>query len=206
MLIIGEIDLTFTSGTGTFFCPRCRSQRAYSQKKFRRFLTLYFIPLIPLHVVREQIVCQVCRGKYPLEASTLTEEMYREIQRREFAEDVRHVMVLTMLADDRVSPQELDVVRSIYRQLAGRDLSDAELQLEIDMGRTTRVSAATYARTVAHRRTAEEREWMVRAAFLVASAEGELSAERLVQLKLLPIALQISEERFRQIIEEASQS
>ncbi|GIW91970.1 MAG: hypothetical protein KatS3mg110_4602 [Pirellulaceae bacterium] len=204
MIIIGEMDLTFTSGSGTFFCPTCRTSRAFVQKKVRRFLTLYFIPVIPLHVVSEQVICQGCRGKFPVEAVNFTEEMYRELARREFAEDVRRVMVLTMLADDQASPQEIGTLRSVYRQLAGRELSDEEIERDIFMARKTKVSAASYARTVANRRSMDEREWLVRAAFLVASAEGALTEERLQQLKLLPVALGIPEDRFRQIIEEAS--
>jgi len=205
VIIIGEMDLTFTTDRGTFYCPACRKGQVYVGRKVRRFLTVYFIPLIPLHTVSELIQCQGCRGTFPQQVTQLTEAHYQEMSQREFADDVRRVMVLTMLADDHASPEEIATLRRVYWQLAGRELSDEEIERDIAMARKAGVTAAAYARAIAPRRSPQEREWIIRGAFLVASAPGDLTPERLEQLKMLPVALQVPEERFREIIEEAAQ-
>lgn len=204
MIIIGEMDLTFSAGSGTFYCPTCRASQAYAGKKVRRFITLYFIPVIPIQTVSEHIQCQACRGTFPPQVVQFTEQHYEEMARREFADDVRRVMVLTLLAGDRIDPQEIGVLRNVYWQLGRRELTDQEIERDIYLARKAQVSPASYARAIAQRRSVEEREWIVRGAFLVASATGELTPERLEQLKLLPVALHIPEERFRQIIEDAA--
>jgi tellurite resistance protein len=66
------------------------------------------------------------------------------------------------------------------------------------------VNATQYARAIALRRNPEEREGILRGAFLVASATGTMSPERLDQVKELPAALNVSEERFREIIAQLS--
>jgi tellurite resistance protein len=79
-----------------------------------------------------------------------------------------------------------------------------ELAKDVEQARRARVDAMQYARAITVRRNQEEREGILRAAFLVASATGTMSAERLDQVKGLPAALGISEERFREIIAQMS--
>jgi len=112
--------------------------------------------------------------------------------------------VLTMLADDHAEPAEIDVLRRVYGEIAGIELSDEDIARDIALARRAPVDAAVYCRAIASRRAEDERNGIVRGAFLIASACGEISAERLEQLKQLPKAFGMSEDRFRGIIAEAS--
>ncbi len=47
-------------GEGQFYCPKCQSQRAYIHKKASRYLSLYFIPIIPMGKLGEFVECQTC--------------------------------------------------------------------------------------------------------------------------------------------------
>jgi tellurite resistance protein len=200
LIIVGEMNLTFKKRSGEFYCPSCEQPRVYVQKRVKRFLTLYFIPLIPLDTVNEFVECQNCRGSFTADSLDMRPEDYQRAARRMMADDVRRVMVLTMLADDVAEPAEIDVIRSTYRQLAERELTDAELKRDLVQARQAKVTAATYAAAIASRRSPAEKDLILRSAFLVASATGDLSDERKEQLKQLPIALGVSEEHFRQII------
>ena len=80
MIIIGSIELKFTKGTGTFACPTCEQERTYRHRTRREFLTLYFIPLIPLQSLGEFLECTTCRGSFPVELSEMTVEQLRAAQ------------------------------------------------------------------------------------------------------------------------------
>lgn len=204
MIIIGEMNLTLKGKAGEFFCPRCAGQQAYAHKRVRRFLTLYFIPVIPLDTVSEHVQCQKCRQTFPVSALQQHEEDYRRVAVAQFADDVRRVMVLTMLADDRANPEELGVLARVYFQLAQRELTETEIQADIRQARAAKVEAATYAKAIASRRSAEEKDWILRGAFLIAAAQGDLPPARGEQLRKLLTALGVTEDRFRQIVEDAS--
>ena len=47
MIIFGWRGVTFSAGSGSFFCPSCADQRDFDKKSVRQFFTLYFIPIIP---------------------------------------------------------------------------------------------------------------------------------------------------------------
>jgi hypothetical protein len=51
--------------TGVFFCPTCGGDRHFERKQFRRWFTLFFIPVIPLNNVGDEFVeCTTCRQAY----------------------------------------------------------------------------------------------------------------------------------------------
>ncbi len=65
MLIIWGIRVFFrTTGQGMFHCPRCGGDRQYRRRSGRRFLTLFFIPVIPLTRAGEHVQCTTCRARY----------------------------------------------------------------------------------------------------------------------------------------------
>lgn len=51
-------------GQGTFHCRHCGGDRQYRLRAGRKWLTLFFIPVIPLARVGEHVQCQACRTKY----------------------------------------------------------------------------------------------------------------------------------------------
>jgi len=51
-------------GKGTFLCPKCTVPRPFLHKRWKRFFTLYFIPLIPLGNGAEFVECTVCGTAY----------------------------------------------------------------------------------------------------------------------------------------------
>lgn len=65
MLIIWGIRVFFrTTGQGVLHCPRCGGDRHYRHRSGRRFLTLFFIPVIPLTRAGEHVQCTTCRTRY----------------------------------------------------------------------------------------------------------------------------------------------
>jgi hypothetical protein len=61
MIIFGWRTCESTTGSGTFQCPHCRTLQFYRHVTYRRWFTLYFLPVIPLGRVGEQLECQGCQ-------------------------------------------------------------------------------------------------------------------------------------------------
>ena len=51
-------------GEGQFFCPQCGADRAYVRKLFRRWFTLFFIPVIPGKTLGEEVTCATCATSF----------------------------------------------------------------------------------------------------------------------------------------------
>ena len=64
MIIFGTKGRTKEIGRGEFFCPNCRIQRPYIEKRISRYFTLYFIPIFPIKKLGEYVECQVCKKAY----------------------------------------------------------------------------------------------------------------------------------------------
>ena len=67
MIIFGMSPRTKTTGTGTFFCPHCRTSRSYERKEGRNYFSLYFIPLIPVGKPQTYIECSTCHVTFTAE-------------------------------------------------------------------------------------------------------------------------------------------
>lgn len=50
---------------GEFFCPRCGADRHYVLQRFRRWFTLFFLPVFPMSGSQgEQVKCQTCNSAF----------------------------------------------------------------------------------------------------------------------------------------------
>jgi uncharacterized tellurite resistance protein B-like protein len=51
---------------GDFFCPRCGADRHYVLQRFRRWFTLFFLPIFPMSGAKggEQVKCQTCNTAF----------------------------------------------------------------------------------------------------------------------------------------------
>ncbi len=63
-IIFGTKSLGRTIQTGHFACRQCRVERVYQLKKYRRYFSLFFIPIIPLDNLGEYLICTGCHTHY----------------------------------------------------------------------------------------------------------------------------------------------
>ncbi|WP_157429555.1 TerB family tellurite resistance protein [Actinomadura oligospora] len=69
MLLVFGFSVFFrTTGEGVFHCPRCGGDRAYRRRAARRWITLFFLPAVPLRRLGEVVECRVCRARFPVSA------------------------------------------------------------------------------------------------------------------------------------------
>jgi len=64
MIIFGTSGITSVQRRGSFHCPACGAGATYQEKVVRRYFSLFFVPLIPLHKVGEYVQCDRCGGSF----------------------------------------------------------------------------------------------------------------------------------------------
>jgi hypothetical protein len=68
LIIFGLRMFYRTIAQGTFYCRRCGGDRPYRHRAGRRWLTLFFLPVIPLNSAGEHVQCLTCRTRYVTDA------------------------------------------------------------------------------------------------------------------------------------------
>ncbi len=179
MIIFGTRSADKTIGSGTFYCPRCQANFPYLHKRVRQYFSLYFIPLIPLGTLGEQIECQQCGSPYGLEVLNYDPGVgaaeFQEVLHR----CVKQLMIDAMLTDGTIKEVEVQAIRRIYQQMTGKNLAAKAVKTEARQVASRRQDTARLLTQIARGLDDEGKELVVRAAVTVATADGELQdAER----------------------------
>jgi hypothetical protein len=64
MIIWGTAGREREIDTGTFYCPKCDTQRPFTRKKVSRYFTLFFIPIFETNVLGEYLECGGCKTTF----------------------------------------------------------------------------------------------------------------------------------------------
>lgn len=64
LIIIGHRGITKCTRVGQFRCPACQKQRQYRYLQSKRWLTFFFIPVVPLITQWEVVECQSCSQEF----------------------------------------------------------------------------------------------------------------------------------------------
>ncbi|MHB0957318.1 MAG: TerB family tellurite resistance protein [Pirellulaceae bacterium] len=200
MIIVGSIELKFTKGIGIFACPTCEQERTYRHRTRREFLTLYFIPLIPLQARGEFIECMTCRGTFPVELAEMTVERLQQQKRQHVCELIRRVLVTIVALDNEVTDEELEAVREFAADHGQPAITREQILQEAVTVRAAQFDPLAYIRAIAPQLGADDKETLLYYAFLAATAAGELSETRQDFLAQLPEAVGVPEMRFREIV------
>jgi len=172
-IIFGTRGVTTTPDRGTFHCPQCATQRQYATKRVRRFFTLYFIPLIPLDQVAQYVECEGCRGTFNMSVLSFDPQAQHEAFMAEFQIAVRDVLVQTMLADGDISPKEVEAIQVICADIGGFQLTPEAVHTLAEQATTRNESVIDTIRRQAPMLNNNGKEAVIRAAAMVAIADGE---------------------------------
>lgn len=202
MIIFGTRGITYSTGDSEFFCPNCQSQKPYSRKRVRRFFTLYFIPLIPLDLLGEYIECRECRNTYKLEVLTLDPNAGRAEFEAEFHLAIKRVMAAMIIADGAVDEKEITMIQEIYKKLTGTDLTKEAVEDEIKNVKSDTQGIAYTLENIASNLNDTGKEMVVRAAFLIATADGEFADEEKKLLAVIGKSLCMSSSHMKGVLSE----
>jgi tellurite resistance protein len=199
LIIFGTRGVTYGSDSGNFFCPDC-GESAYRHRRVRRFFTLYFIPVIPLDLLGEYVECGRCNGTYKpeiLELASSSADFDSEFQLA-----MRRVMALMALADDVIEDSEVEMMREIYSDLSGKELTEEQVRTEIDAARSDGKTVHDYVKGVVGMLNDSGKELVVKAAMMIAAADGEFQDEEKELISRIGKALEMTPAHLNGVIAE----
>ncbi|HAC90338.1 MAG TPA: hypothetical protein DCF63_06845 [Planctomycetaceae bacterium] len=200
MIVIGTWDWPKTLRTGQFYCPACSCLRQFRHRSSRPFLTLYFVPVIPIGGRQEYVQCQSCKEKFEL---AVLGEAQKEPH--SFESDLIKVAALTILEDRTVT--EPEILRSLQTivWLGGPQLSRDELGMACSEMRSGQLSLGGFLWTAKQRWSDQQRLQIMQAVFLIASAEGSISTSRMKGLLATGQLLELKQSEIEYCILQAEQ-
>lgn len=202
MIIFGTRGVKFTKEEGQFFCPQCESERPYRHRSVRRFFTLYFIPVIPLDKLGEYVECRTCKGTFVPEVLDYRQDVDADQFLSEYEKALRHSLVLMMLADGEIDPNEKQVVMDVVNKFSHHDIGLPELDAYIQQVKAYPEPVDKYLRGVAARLNEHGKEAVIKCAFAVAAADGHIDDGELALLKEMAQALDMPNAHLKGIVDE----
>jgi len=174
MLILWGLHVVYrTLGRGVFFCRRCGGDRQYRHRAGRRFVTIFFIPLIPLTRTGAHVQCLTCKTRYVTEVLKVptTDQMGLAL-----VAGMRAMVAIILRAGDPANPlsrrRALDAVAGAGDKDYDEDTLAADLAGPAD-------SARAEIGALGAQLQIEAREWCLAEAIRIALADGPLTgAER----------------------------
>jgi hypothetical protein len=183
MLIWGLCVIYRKLGQGVFFCRRCGGDREYRQRTGRRFILVFFIPLIPLARTGEHVQCLTCKTRYVTEVLKLPTTVQMQLA---VAAGMRALVVAMLQVDDPASPparrRAIDAVTGTGER--GYD----ESALDADLAEPAEVAVAKIT-AFGRQLQVEAREWYLAEAIRIAMADGPLTGAERAAAEYLATAL-----------------
>lgn len=216
MILIGTMDWGSTRMRGVFQCPNCDTNQQFRLRSSRPFLTLYFVPIIPIGGVHEFVQCSNCKNSF--EKSVLVDRLLpddaassevvkseAEVATASLQEDLLKVLALMMIEDGHVTENEIRIARRLFENMTEENLTREDLGKICSMVKLRRLNSISFLATARERRTHEEKLLLVQAMFGVAGADGEITTGRMDSLLRGKDVLGLSEREFEEAVEGTSQ-
>jgi hypothetical protein len=174
MLILWGLRVIYrTLGQGVFFCRLCGGDREYRHRSGRRYVTVFFVPLLPLARTGAHVQCLTCKTRYVTEVLRLPTTAAMQLA---LAAGTRALVVAMLRAGDPASPQArrraIEAVTGAGEPGYDDSALDADLAEPAEAGRP-KIAA------LGDQLQVQAREWYLAEAVRIGLADGSLtSAER----------------------------
>ncbi len=208
--MLGSMEWAKTLQRGEFFCPLCNTAKSFQRKVSRPFLTLYFIPVIPIGGLREYVLCRGCRQRFDpdiLEQESLAEtikSVRRSSRNQSFEQELVRLMALTIMEDNFANELEIEMAQRVYRSMTGERLDESQLNQACHEVMALRINASRYVGVAGSAMTYDQKLLALQAMFAVASSEGEISPKRMQTLIEAQQQLGLDQVAFQSAIKEAA--
>jgi len=192
--------VTFGGGKGRFYCPACWGEQPYHKRRVVQFIAIAGVPILPFDIMGHYIECQTCETTY--DDRVLSFEPVEGKDRFEYQYElaVKRVLVLIMLADGVIDPTEVNTICDIYERVIGRPLTPAEVQAEVDDANAQGYTVEAYVRGLLGQLNERGKDTVIRAAFMVAAADGVFQDAERALLARLGKALQMAPKYLEQVM------
>lgn len=170
MLIIWGLRVFYhTLAQGTFYCRKCGGDRHYRHRAGRRFITVFFIPIIPLNKTGEHVQCTTCKTRYVVDVlhAPTSAEMQSAIPAGTRA--MIGMMLRTGGADSAAARKRaIDAVNGAGEQGYDDSKLAADMALSVETARQAITQLGGQLRP-------EAKEWYLAEAIRIALADGPLT-------------------------------
>ena len=202
MILIGTMNLTTTRDRGNFYCPTCALTQPYRLRSRRPWLTLYFIPTVPVGTAELFVQCDQCRDTWDPTVLEMDQHSHEVAQEAQFHDEALRSCLLIVIADGKISEAEIDALQLIGGQLLERPIDREELGQLCSIAQQNQIEAGNYVLTVCRRWNQKQRSTALQAMFLAATADqmGDKQTKLLARMREI---LEFTDDEYHQAIEEA---
>ena len=205
MILIGTMNLTRTRESGQFYCPTCRCAQEYRLRARRPFLTLYFIPVIPIGPAEPFVSCRGCGEKWDPSVLEMDQRAHEEVQTEQFRDQALRSAMLVVLENHYISQTEIDALQRIASGVLGRRVDREELGELCSIAQQNKIRARNYVMTVSRRWSQAQKSEALQAMFLAATAEGKMDEPQIKVMTEMRDILELTEQEYESAIEAALQ-
>ena len=203
MILIGTMNLTRTRDRGNFYCPTCAVDQTYRLRSRRPFLTLYFIPTVPVGGSEMFVQCDQCRSTWDVSVLDLDKESHETAKAEQFSDEAIRASVLVTLVDGTISENEIATLQRVSRHLLQREIDRDELGRLCSIAQQNGIEATNYVLTISKGWDQNQRDSALQAMFLAATADPEMSDEKLAVLARMREILEMTDAEYQRSIESA---
>jgi hypothetical protein len=184
MLIVWGLRVIYrTLGRGVFFCRRCGGDREYRQRSGRRFITVFFIPLVPLMKTGTHVQCLTCKTRYVTEVLKLPTTVQMQLA---LVAGMRAMVAVMLRAGDPGSVlarrRSLDAVTGAGDRGYGESALEEDLAGPAELGRPKIAALGSQLQV-------EAREWALAEVIRIGMADGPLTGTERAAAEHLAAAL-----------------
>lgn len=203
MILIGTMNLARTRERGSFHCPTCGATESYRQRTRRTFLTIYFIPTVPVSGAEPFVQCDNCRSTFDVNVLELDGAAHQEIREARFRDEALRASVLTVLIDGVISETEIATLIRMSARVLDYPMDREELGAICSIMTSQKIKPADYVLTSSRRWNDQQRRAALQAIFLAATAEGDLTEGQLQLMGQLRDMFDLTDAEYEQVIEQA---
>lgn len=170
LLIIWGLRVIYhTVAQGVFFCRRCGGDRDYRRRTGRRYVTVFFIPLIPLKKTGEHVQCTTCKTRYVTEVLRLPTSARMQ---QALPAGMRALVAVMLRAGDPASPAARRRAIEAVTGAGAAGYDDAALDADLagPAAEDRRAIAALCGQLQVH-----AREWYLAEVIRIGMADGPLT-------------------------------
>ncbi|MCA9688361.1 MAG: TerB family tellurite resistance protein [Nannocystaceae bacterium] len=196
---LGSRCVVETVSQGTFFCPDC-GQAPYHLQRVRRVLTVAGVRVASLEAIGQHVECQRCRGTFRVEVLNISEEQVEAAFEAEYYRAIRRTMVLMCLADGLIARSEVNTIAAVYQSLTGATLTREDILHEIALAQEEGAEVEQYLEGIAPQLNDASKEMVIRAAYMVATSDGEFQADEQALLDRVGRALLLDQTELTNLV------
>ena len=200
MGLVGTRSVTIPASTGAFCCPECGGTE-YRVQRVRRFMTVTAMPLFPLDLLGEYVECQLCKATYDQAVLDIDNSSGQLNVEATFNEAIKRVMVLMMLVDQRIEETEITAIIDVFHKITGRKLTRKDIKREVLIARSKEENLEAYLAGLLGRLNDDGKQLVVRAAYLIAQADGHLADSELQLLRRIGSRLELPPVVIKDVVE-----